>query len=56
MHKDIWREVGLRQPPPPLDEHLHQAILTMHALWPIFSPVIIRPKSNLLVEIPFTLN
>jgi hypothetical protein len=40
----------------PLNEHLHQAILTMHALWPIFSPVIVGPKSNLFVEIFFTLN
>jgi hypothetical protein len=40
---------------PPLDEHMHQAILTMHALRPIFSPVIVRLKSNLLIEITFTL-
>jgi hypothetical protein len=40
---------------PPLDEHMNQAILIMHALWPIFYPVIVRPKSNLLIEITFTL-
>jgi hypothetical protein len=40
----------------PLDEHLHQAILTLHALRSIFSPDIVRPKSNLFVEISFTLN
>jgi hypothetical protein len=45
-----------RPPSIPLDEHLHQAILTMHALRPIFSPVIVIPKSNLIVEISFTLN
>jgi hypothetical protein len=54
MHKDICRNADLRLSP--LDEHLHQVILTMHTIWPIFFPVIVRPKSNLFVEIPFTLN
>jgi hypothetical protein len=54
MHKDICRNVGLYLSP--LDKHLHQAILTMHTLWPIFFVVIVRPKSNRFVEISFTLN